>query len=393
MPRVLAPGPAEAEKDPEEQGWAARQGAGEGPGWAWPCPPPQNPAGCTHWRQDPPFSQLTPAPTDPVGSTHGKILSPLGWAPISGWVGVTFPPAQGAPVSVGFPQALPGHGAGRWLSIGPGTALAWCPHTALQEPWSAGWGAATPPRPGRGPRVVLAGGSQGREAREELFMFAGAKCLLGTAPAVPGPNYSTRSGPPTQRQPGTERGQRRRAGHRTPQRPPFQCSTWPAVARRIRGWWLALLPWVLVGRRSCCPEELPWDHVLPQPPAHSCSPGGGLWASQMWVLSVLTKLHSQNPPGQRCGARGRAAPRQGPCSPAPTPFPPVPAGAGRGPELPGIQRLVPAPENIAAGPGPNPATRNLPSRPGVAPGSGWTDTRTRRSDHSQGQQQWGWWEI
>lgn len=81
-----------------------------------------------------------------------------------------------------------------------------------------------PPRPGRGPRVVLAGGSQGREAREELFMFAGAKCLLGTAPAVPGPNYSTRSSPPTQCRPGTERGQRRRAGHRAPQpsqRPPF----------------------------------------------------------------------------------------------------------------------------------------------------------------------------
>lgn len=54
-----------------------------------------------------------------------------------------------------------------------------------------------PPRPGRGPRVVLAGGSQGREAREELFMFAGAKCLLGTVPAVPGPNYSTQAPPTT----------------------------------------------------------------------------------------------------------------------------------------------------------------------------------------------------
>lgn len=81
-----------------------------------------------------------------------------------------------------------------------------------------------PPRPGRGPRVVLAGGSQGRETREELFMFAGAKCSLGTAPAMPGPNYSTRSSPPTQCRPGTERGQCRRAGHRAPQpsqQPPF----------------------------------------------------------------------------------------------------------------------------------------------------------------------------
>lgn len=148
MPRALAPGPAEAEKDPEEQGWAARQGAGEGPRWAWPCPPPQNPAGCTHWKQNPlQFSQLTPAPTDPVGSTYGETHGPvtMGWAPISGWVEVTSPPAQGAPVSVGFPQASPGHGAGCRVSIRLGTALAWGPHMALQGPWPAVWGTAHGP--------------------------------------------------------------------------------------------------------------------------------------------------------------------------------------------------------------------------------------------------------
>lgn len=148
------------------------------------------------------------------------------------------------------------------------------------------------------------------------------------------------------------------------------------------------------GQEELLPRGAPVGPCAATAPSTQLLPGlGDRGHPKLWVLGVLTKLHSQSLPGQQCGARGCAAPRQGPCSPAPTPFPPVPAGAGRGPELPGIQCLVPAPENIAAGPGPNPAMRNLPSRPGVAPGSGWTDARTRRSDHSQGQQQWGWWEI
>ncbi|KAM9656797.1 uncharacterized protein ACIBXB_009047 [Morphnus guianensis] len=53
-----------------------------------------------------------------------------------------------------------------------------------------------PPGQAVAPEPRWPGGAGGREAREELFMFAGAKCSLGTAPATPGPNYSTRSPPP-----------------------------------------------------------------------------------------------------------------------------------------------------------------------------------------------------
>lgn len=204
MPRVLAPSPAEAEKDPEEQGWAARQGAGEGPGWAWPCPPPQNPAGCTHWRQDPcsPNSHQ-----HPMGSTHGETYGPVtpGVGTHQWLAGGHVPPSTGCSSECGIPT-----GIARARCRTPAQHQTGDSPCEVSTHGTAGTlvcgvgGSPRPPRPGRGPRVVLAGGSQGREAREELFMFAGAKCLLGTAPAVPGPNYSTRSGPPTQPQPGTK---------------------------------------------------------------------------------------------------------------------------------------------------------------------------------------------
>lgn len=52
-------------------------------------------------------------------------------------------------MSVGFPQALPGHGAGRQLSVGLGTALAWvhtwhCRDAGL---WCGGLPRAPPARP------------------------------------------------------------------------------------------------------------------------------------------------------------------------------------------------------------------------------------------------------
>lgn len=213
MPRVLAPSPAEAEKDPEEQGWAARQGAGEGPGWAWPCPPPQNPAGCTLWRQDP---RSPNSHQHPVGSTLWSCHPWVGHPSVAGWG--SHPSSTGCPRECGIPTGIARARcrtpAQHWTGDSP--CVASTHGTAGTLVCSVG-GCPWPPRAGRGPRVVLAGGSQGREAREELFMFAGAKCLLGTAPAVPGPNYSTRSGPPTQRQPGTKRGQRRRAGYCAPQ--------------------------------------------------------------------------------------------------------------------------------------------------------------------------------
>lgn len=95
MPRVLAPSPAEAEKDPEEQGWAARQGAGEGPGWAWPCPPPQNPAGCTHWRQDP---RSPNSHQHPVGSTLWSCHPWGGHPSVAGWG--SHPPQHRVPQGV-----------------------------------------------------------------------------------------------------------------------------------------------------------------------------------------------------------------------------------------------------------------------------------------------------
>lgn len=58
-----------------------------------------------------------------------------------------------------------------------------------------------------------------------------------------------------------------------PSDPPFPMLH---MTSRIWGSRPALLLWVLVGRRSCCPEELPWAHVLPQPQKHSCSPTGGV---------------------------------------------------------------------------------------------------------------------
>lgn len=164
-------------------------------------------------------------------------------------------------MSVGFPQPLPGHSAGCWVSIRLGTALVWGPHMALQGPWPAVWGTAHgPPRPGRGPRVVLAGGSQGREAREELFMFAGAKCSPGTAPAVPGPNYSTRSSPPTHRRPGTKRGQRRQAGHHAPQpsqQPPFPKLHMTSSGQEGPGILASLAPMGPGGQEELLPRRTP----------------------------------------------------------------------------------------------------------------------------------------
>lgn len=64
-------------------GRPARRWGGAGMGMALPAPPESS------WlhplEAGPPFSQLTPAPS----GKHPMVLSPLGWAPISGWVGVT----------------------------------------------------------------------------------------------------------------------------------------------------------------------------------------------------------------------------------------------------------------------------------------------------------------
>lgn len=321
------------------------------------------------------------------------VLSPLGRA---GW-GSHPPPST---VSVGFPQALPGHGAGCQVSIRLGTALGtWhcrdpglrcgglpmAPPTARPRPPSCA-GRGEPGEGGAGRTVyvcwcqVLAGHRASRAGAQLLNPLRpphtlpardqARPTLLGWSPCTP-----TR-----------------------PETPPSQHSTGAAVARRVRGSRPALLPWVLVGRRSCCPEELPWDHVPPQPPAHNCSPDEhpkcGSWVSQTGIVGVQTELQSQSPPRSAVWGQGPCSPSAGPVLTRPDAFSSSPR---RSWTRPGAS-WNPAPrsspvENVAAGPGPNPATRNLPARPGVAPGSGWTDARTGRSDHSQGQQQWGWWGI
>lgn len=342
MPRVLAPGPAEAEKDPEEQGWAARQGAGEGPGWAWSCPPPQNPAGCTHWRQDPSqFSQITPAPTDPVGSTYGETPGPvtIEWAPISAWGG-HIPPSTGCPSECGIPTALARaqcrmlgqyqtgdspcvgstHGTAGTLACGVGD----CPWPPPARPWPpscAGWG--EPGEGGAGRTVyvcrcqVLAGHCASR---------AGAQLLNPLQPPhTPPARDQARPTPPgwslcTPIQPATPfpkapHDQQWPGGSRDPGQPCSRGSWWAGGAAAQKN-----------SPRTMC-RHSPQHMAAPQ--LGGCGhPKCGSWVFQMGVLGVLTKLHSQNPPGQRCGARGHAAPRQGPRSPAPTPFPPVPAGAG-----------------------------------------------------------------
>lgn len=106
-------------------GRPARRWGGAGMGMALPAPP---------------RTQLVPTTggRTPVLPTHTSTQWEAPYGPVTPGVGTQqwlggghLPPAQGAPVSVGFPQALPGHGAGRQLSIGLGTALEWCPHMAL----------------------------------------------------------------------------------------------------------------------------------------------------------------------------------------------------------------------------------------------------------------------
>lgn len=203
-----------------------------------------------HGPARPPRTQLV-APTGgrtPVLPTHTStqweapmgrptVLSPLGWAPISGWLGVTFPPAQGAPVSVEFPQALPGHGAGRQLSIRLGTALARCPHTALQGPSSAVWGAPHgPPGQAVAPELCWPGGARGgRRGKNCLCLPVPSACWAPRQPCR-GPITQPAQAPPHNPSQGPSEANTAGLVIVHPSDPPTQCSPRPAVARRVQGW-------------------------------------------------------------------------------------------------------------------------------------------------------------
>lgn len=250
-----------------------------------PPTPPPHPTWVHPLEAGPPSSQFTPAPTTPAlppppAGTHRRThwetprsCWPQGGHP--GVVGCDIPPPRppnpgtGHPAAAraGFPRAPRGHGAGCRVSIHPGTGTMAQPRGGdkhrLGSPQDPGspvqrWGGCpwppppTPPSQAMAPEPRWLGGAGGREAQEELFMFAGAKCSPGTAPAVPGPNYSTRSWLPpppppipphlpARRQPGTERSQHRRPGHPAPQpwqggyRTPSPFSTPPGTSSCQRG--------------------------------------------------------------------------------------------------------------------------------------------------------------
>lgn len=190
-------------------GRPARHWGGAGMGTALPAPPSTQLGAPTAGR-----TPILPAHT----GTHSPGAAPHPWGPAGapmgrptaepgtqGWLGVGHRvpcrALQRVPGSHGHRQGtVPAAGsASAWaqgpqLSPSAGTALAWGLHIVSQGPWPHG-AACGPPGYTMAPELCRPGGAAGWEAQEEPFMFAGAKCSPGTAPAVPGPNYSTPSCP------------------------------------------------------------------------------------------------------------------------------------------------------------------------------------------------------
>lgn len=361
-------------------GRPARHWGGAGTGMALPAPPAPN------WEHPletgpPPSSQPAPAapalppPIEPHWSTHRETQ---GWAPSNGWGGGHILPKHKVLQHVWDSH---GHSAGHEVSIirldqglgtGEGTDLAQGPHTALQGPCSGGLPIAGecpwPSKPGRGPCTALTGGSKGDGgAGRTVYVWQcqvlarhrasrnGAQ-LLNTLPP-----HAASLGP-------SEAGTRHPKPARRLQTPSFPM---PHRGRKVWSW-----------------DKPPWTPVPAQTPAHGCSPNKGSWASGIRAPGIPNGGPTPGVPRSAAWGREPRSPSRGAHTrPSRRLFLQSPAGAGQAPELPGIQRLVPAPrKTLLQGPGQIPATRNLPPRPGVAPGS----RRTHGPERSQGWQQRSW---